>query len=188
MPELVDIRDEQGNLVGDTMTRQEAHQAEAWHGVALVWVYNSKGEILIQRRASHLNMFPDKWDVTVSGHLTAGDQPIQTAARELGEELGMAVTPGQLHEATMIADTFDMTYGKVHKECAFIYLLCNDANLDDLKLQVAEVQEVRWISVDDFERDLQDPIGSRQYSKRNSQVYQLVIEAARKQQGVAQPA
>jgi isopentenyldiphosphate isomerase len=187
MPELVDIRDEHGNLTGETMSLQEAHRTESWHGVTLVWLYNSKGEILLQHRAAHLNAFPEKWDVTVSGHLTASDKPLQTAVRELSEELGLYVKPEELKDAGMQTDVFQLVYGKMHHECDYTYLLCRDVAPDELKLQAAEVLDTRWITPDELERDLADPIASQHYAQRNPLVYRLALEAARRQQAAATP-
>lgn len=180
MPELIDIRDEHGNLTGETMARPEVHRAEKWHGVVLVWIYNKQGQILLQRRAAHLNAFPEKWDVTVSGHLTAGDQPQQAAVRELSEELGLYIQPEELEEAGLIADSFPLIYGKIHRECDYVYYLYReDIKASELRLQAAEVLEVRWLSPDDLERELADPILSEHYSKRNTRLYWLVISKVR---------
>ena len=177
MSELLDIRDEHGNLTGETMARVEVHRTESWHGVALVWIYDSNGQILLQRRAAHLNAFPEKWDVTVSGHLAASDKPRQAAVRELSEELGIYAQPEELEEAGMFADTFPLIYGKTHRECDYIYFLRNDdIKASSLKLQAAEVLEVRWLSADDLERELADPVLSEHYSKRNAQLYKLIID------------
>jgi isopentenyl-diphosphate Delta-isomerase len=182
MPELVDIRDEQGNLTGETMSRAEAHRAEVWHGIAQVWVYNTRGDILLQLRAAHLNAFPEKWDVTVSGHLTATDEPVHAATRELREEMGLIASSDELVFVDMISDTFQLAYGKSHRECDYVFLLCRDVADDELKLQAAEVLNTRWISPDELERDLADPIASQHYSGRSRQIFQIVLDAARKQQ------
>lgn len=182
MPELLDIRDEHGELTGETMVRSEAHRTESWHGVALIWIYDSKGRIMLQLRAAHLNAFPEKWDVTVSGHLNASDQPRQAAVRELSEELGLYVAPEELEDAGMLADSFPLRYGKTHRECDYIFLLRRDEiKASDLKLQAAEVMEVRWLSPDDLERELADPILSQHYSKRNARLYWLIINRVRQQ-------
>lgn len=179
MPELLDIRDEHGNLTGETMVRFEAHRTESWHGVALIWVYNSQGQILLQHRATHLSAFPEKWDVTVSGHLSASDKPWQAAVREVGEELGLYIEPKDLEEVGMMPDSFPLIYGKTHRECDFIFFLQQDLTPSKLRLQAAEVMEVRWLSADDLERELQDPILSQHYSKRSPWVYQLIIDKVR---------
>jgi isopentenyl-diphosphate Delta-isomerase len=185
MPELVDIRDEQGKLTGVVMPRPDAHRTESWHGIAQVWVYNTKGDILLQLRAAHLNAFPERWDVTVSGHLTAGDEPVQTAVRELGEELGINAEAESLEAAGMVADSFPLVYGKIHRECDYVFLLCKDVEADDMTYQAAEVLDTRWITPDELERDLADPVASRHYTTRDAIIFHYVIEAARRQQAKA---
>ena len=182
MPELLDLRDPQGNLTGETMMRSDVHRQELWHGVALIWVYSSDGRILLQRRAAHLNAFPEAWDVTTSGHLTSGDSPRQAAVRELGEELGIRVRPEELEAAGMITDEFPLVYGKQHRECDYIFFVRqDDIDINSLPLQAAEVMEVRWISADDLEKELADPVLSQHYSSRNSRLFWLIINRVRQQ-------
>lgn len=181
MPELLDIRDEQGNLTGETMPRPEVHRTESWHGVALVWLFDSTGRILLQRRAAHLNAFPEKWDVSVSGHLSASDKPLQTAVRELSEEIGVYVKPDELVPAGELADTFPLVYGKVHREYDYVYTVCQDVDIDKLKLQAAEVLDARWTSAEELERELADPGLAHGYSGRDRKIYQTAIDAVRKQ-------
>lgn len=187
MPELLDVRDERGELTGEVMARSEVHRTEKWHGIALIWIYNSKGQILLQHRAAHLNVFPDKWDISVSGHLIAGETPKQAALREVVEELGLYVHEEELEVVGSLANEYPLVYGKQHREYDYIFLVKADPEIEALRLQVAEVMEARWISVDDFEHDLADPVMSKHYSQRDPQVYKLIIDKLRQLgQGSAQ--
>ena len=180
MPELLDICDHEGHLTGETMVRSEAHRSQAWHRVVLVWIINSKGEILLQRRAEHLTLFPGLWDVSVSGHISAGDEATPTAVREIQEELGVAINPAQLNFADTVADRLPTTVpGRTHQEYDFIYVAHHDAAIDKLKLQAAEILEARWIAPDAYEAELRDPVGSKDHSQRNDDVYWAVLNAAR---------
>lgn len=182
MSELVDIRDERGRLTGETMARIQAHRSEALHGVALVWVYNSAGQILLQRRAAHLNAFPEKLDVTVSGHLTAGDDPLAAAVRETREELGLVVDPSDLVLAEELIDVFPLAYGKQHHEYDYIFVLKKDVETDKLKLQAAEVLDVVWVTPDELEADLNDSVLVHHYTGRQRQIFDIAIGVARQQQ------
>jgi isopentenyl-diphosphate delta-isomerase len=179
MPELLDVRDENGTLTGEVMVRPEVHRTEVWHGIALVWVYNSQGQILLQHRAAHLNAFPSKWDVTVSGHLSAGETPRQAAVREVAEEVGIYLKEDELEEVGTVANEYTLVYGKQHREYDFVFTACVDAEIKDLRFQAAEVLDARWSSVEDFERDLADEINSQHYSKRDPRIYQMIIDKVR---------
>lgn len=65
--ELVDICDENNNLHGIRKTTSEAHRAGLWHRASHVWIYNSKGEILLQLRAKEKLLYPDMWDISAAG-------------------------------------------------------------------------------------------------------------------------
>ncbi len=180
MSELIDVRDEHGNLTGETMAKLEVHRTEKWHGVILVWIYNSQGQILVQRRAAHLNAFPEMWDVTVSGHLINSEKPRDAAIRQLSEELGIYAQPGELEEAGMLTDSFPLVYGKTHNECDYLSFLCkDDIKASELRLQAAEVLEVRWLSADDLNREMKDPDLNQEYAQRNPQLFRLAIDKAR---------
>jgi isopentenyldiphosphate isomerase len=95
--ELVDALDEQGNVVG-TVTRGEMRAANLWHRSVFVVVVNDSDEILVHRRASWKDKWPDLWDIAVGGVVTAGEAWELAAARELAEEIGVSVELGYLGE------------------------------------------------------------------------------------------
>lgn len=87
MEECVDVLDENGNKTGIVKTRKEVHTTGEWHKVAFVFVVNSNGEIILQKRSAEKSTNPNKWTASASGHLTAGDSDIEGALRELEEEI-----------------------------------------------------------------------------------------------------
>ena len=89
MAELWDIYDENRNLTGRTVERGQVMQEDEYHLVVQIWVHNRKGEWLISKRApgkSH----PFKWEPT-GGAVTAGENSLQGALREVQEELGVTL-------------------------------------------------------------------------------------------------
>jgi len=46
----------------------------------------------LQLRAKNKKLFPNKWDVSVGGHISAGEEPLTTAVRETKEELGLEIS------------------------------------------------------------------------------------------------
>ena len=87
MAEYFDILDENGNLTGKTKLRSEVHRDGDWHKAVHIWVFNRKGEVLLQRRAANKDSYPNMLDISCAGHLSAGDTSIEGALRELEEEL-----------------------------------------------------------------------------------------------------
>ena len=73
--ELIDILDEKGNKIGVSKTRGEVHAKGLWHQAAHVWIYNSKGEILLQKRSMQKESWPGRWDISAAGHVQQGKRP-----------------------------------------------------------------------------------------------------------------
>ncbi len=154
--ELVDILDENGKEVDIIKTKSEAHSQGLWHGAIHIWIYNSKGEILLQKRSMAKSTMPGLWDISVAGHLSAGERPKNAALRELHEELGVRAKPEELKEvASLRVDFSDSKQNYHNKEFVHIYLY----KLDSLpsKLQEEEVAEVKFVTIDKFEKELADP-------------------------------
>jgi isopentenyl-diphosphate delta-isomerase len=88
LSEIVDIVDEQDVIVGEGL-KSDCHAKGLWHRAASIFVFNSKGELLIQKRGPNVS-YPNLYDTSASGHLKKGETYIQGAKRELKEELGLS--------------------------------------------------------------------------------------------------
>ena len=87
--ELFPLVDETGIVVG-TATRKECHSGTFWlHPVVHLHVFNSKGELYLQKRSMLKDVQPGKWDTAVGGHVDAGETILEALAREVREELGI---------------------------------------------------------------------------------------------------
>jgi isopentenyldiphosphate isomerase len=92
--EILEVVDSDGNVVG-LARRSEMHGNPALiHRVVHVLVFNSGGELLLQKRSLRKDVAPGKWDTSVGGHVNPGEALIDAARREMAEELG-------IHNATL---------------------------------------------------------------------------------------
>ena len=83
------IVDEEGRVIG-AATRGECHNgSRLLHPVVHLHVFNSQGEIYLQKRPAWKDIQPGKWDTSVGGHLDYGETPEQALVREVREELGI---------------------------------------------------------------------------------------------------
>ena len=96
MDELIDIVDKSGIPTGVSVPKSEIHSKGHLHNTAHIWLYNSEGEILLQQRAATKVICPLLWDVSVAGHIDAGETPEQGAIREAKEEIGIELEIGFL--------------------------------------------------------------------------------------------
>ena len=90
--EYLDIVDENGCPTGEVISRDIAHRDGVLHRTAHVWVIRElegKTQILLQKRSMEKESFPSLYDTSSAGHIPAGAEPVESALRELGEELGI---------------------------------------------------------------------------------------------------
>lgn len=87
--ELFDVCDADDHVVGQAL-RSEVHARGLLHRAVHVFVFNSRGELLLQRRSAGKDEYPLRLTSSASGHLGAGESYDAAAVRELREELGLS--------------------------------------------------------------------------------------------------
>ncbi len=104
--------------------------------------------MLLQKRSARKDSYPGCYDISAAGHVTAGEDVLESAKRELQEELGIMACPEEL-EAVGIHKgwTEDVFYGRAFKdyEWSHVYLYRKPVELRNLRLQESEVEEVLWM-------------------------------------------
>lgn len=87
--EMLPVVDEMGDIIGGA-TRKECHSGKKLlHPVVHLHVFNSHGELYLQRRPEWKDIQPGKWDTSVGGHVDLGENMRQALKREVQEELGI---------------------------------------------------------------------------------------------------
>ncbi len=87
--ELLPVVDENGNVL-DAATRAECHGGSMLlHPVVHLHLFNSAGELYLQKRPLWKTIQPGKWDIAVGGHVDFGESVEQALLREATEEIGI---------------------------------------------------------------------------------------------------
>lgn len=91
MPEeIFPLVDETGNIIGQA-PRSVCHDgSKLLHPVIHLHIFNSDGELYLQKRSATKDVQPNKWDSSVAGHIDLDETPKMAACREAGEELGLS--------------------------------------------------------------------------------------------------
>src|SRR4051812_44922641 len=93
--ELIEALDHDGNILPEVVSRKEAHRRGIWHRAVSIVVLNFFGEILLEKRSLHKDLFPGFYDIP-GEHVKPGQQPAFAAREELREEIGLITEPNYL--------------------------------------------------------------------------------------------
>jgi isopentenyldiphosphate isomerase len=104
--EIFDVVNDRDEIVGQR-TRGEVHGLGLQHRAVHVLVFNSRGEVFLQKRSMKKDRQPGLWDSSSSGHLNSGEDYDTCAVREVEEEIGLRLSkvPVRLFKLAASAET-----------------------------------------------------------------------------------
>jgi isopentenyldiphosphate isomerase len=157
--EELDVVEPDGTPVG-RRSRREVHERGLWHQVfhCLVVRTGTPARVVLQQRHHGVRSFPGKLDLSATGHLAAGESPLE-GLRELTEELGVEVDPDRLVPLGTRLLVDDGGEGR-NRERVHVYLLSDDRPLDAFHPDPHDVAALVEVTTDDLLAILADPAAS----------------------------
>lgn len=165
--ELFDICDENGRPTGRTIERNIAHRDGIAHRTSHVWIVrteNERAQILLQKRQKNKDSFPGMYDTSSAGHIPAGCEPLESALRELYEELGIRAEGDDLHFAgSFHADYALPFHGTIFHDNEYVSVFVCDlpVRIEDIRIQEDEIEEVQWFDLEEVYQECSDGIRTR---------------------------
>lgn len=175
--ELIDIVDENNNPTGEKKMKSEAHREGLWHRAAHIWIYNSKGEVLLQLRAKNKELWPDVWDVSAAGHVSAGEEPIISGLREIQEEIGLDVKKEDLEFYKIVIEKVNFN-NAVNNEYHYVYFLKYDGDISKLKVQEEEVEKIEFLPIEEIRKGMADH--TNKYFPHEEGYWEEILDAIEK--------
>ncbi len=180
MDELIDVLDADGNYTGKCIMKSEAHRKGIFHPSIHVWLYNKNGEILIQQRAKNKDTHPGLWDVSVAGHIGAGEDIVESAIREVKEEIGLDIKKKDLHKLGVFKYSHQHHQDLLDREFHHTFLCELKVRLATLEMQETEVDDLALISLSLFRKELESRVISKKYVPYDMEYYETVLNALQK--------
>lgn len=144
MDEYIEKLDFNGSGTGKKILKSEAHKNGILHSTIHLWCIQPNGNVLFQKRHSQKENFPDYWDVSVAGHISFGEEPLEALRRECKEEIGLKINLDQLHSIGTFYQKHFIHSGFIDNEKHYVYLYVILNNELTFVLQKSEVSAVKW--------------------------------------------
>jgi isopentenyl-diphosphate delta-isomerase len=142
---LVNEKDDQLGLMG----KMEAHQKAVLHRAFSVFVFNKKGELLLQQRALDKYHSPGLWTNTCCSHQRDGESNIDAGKRRLEEEMGFSC---DLEELFWFVYKASFDNGLTEHELDHVMIGYYD---QDPKINKEEVAAHKWMLLEDVKKDIE---------------------------------
>jgi isopentenyl-diphosphate Delta-isomerase len=146
MEEQIIIVDEKDRIIG--YRNRKTLSDNMIYRVAALWLTNSKGEILLAKRALTKKHNPGQWGPAAAGTVAKGETYISNIIKEAYEEIGLKITnpkKGPKVRVKVIHDHFTQWYTS-----------CVDKDLSEFSIDRTEVAEIRWFKLAELIKELKN--------------------------------
>lgn len=157
-----DLYNKERKLTGETIFKGDAIPENKYIVVVLVFIQNSEGKFLVQKRSERKN---GKY-ATTGGHPKSGENSIEGILTEVKEEIGLDLNPNNLKLYFS---------GRSDKEQVFwddYYIKMDIPNIENLKLQEEEVASVEWLSENEIHKLMRED----KFFKNHYEEFEILIE------------
>tara|TARA_R110000787_G_scaffold204931_2_gene315417 strand:+ start:869 stop:1387 length:519 start_codon:yes stop_codon:yes gene_type:complete len=148
MEEKVILVDEQDNQLG-LMPKMEAHEKAVLHRAFSVFIFNDKGDLMLQQRAAHKYHSPLLWTNTCCSHQRDGESNMEAGKRRLDEEMGFTA---DLKEVFSFVYKAPFDNGLTEHELD--HVMVGDYN-GEPNINPDEVESYKWMSLEAVKNDME---------------------------------
>lgn len=141
--EILDIYDKYRTITGKKILKQECNKLNENEYILFVYVaiFNQENEMLIQKRNSNLERYPNYWDISGSGHVNSGETTDEAIERKIFKEIGYS------HQ--FIENRPYITINE-DKKFSDVFIISDEIDINKLRLNYEKVENVTWATKDEI--------------------------------------
>lgn len=150
--EFVNIIDEDDRITDQSKPRSLVHRDGELHPTVHVWLIRRRDMgiyVLLQKRSSIKDIYPNMWDVSSAGHVRQGQEYGMTAIRETREELGLEISREKLEFLGFRRNSHTEENIK-DNEITAVFMCREDIDDNMIKPNPSEVAETGWAEIDEL--------------------------------------
>ncbi len=161
MEELIDVLDENGIKTGEVLPRNEVHKKGLWHRIIVIAIVNEKNQVLMQQRSYNKDKNAGLWDISVTGHITTGQDSLAAAKREINEEVSVNIgyTVDIKDFRYMFSYRKEERVNEEHMDRQFydfFILRQNNLKIEEIVVQESEVEQVKFVDISELNRMIEN--------------------------------
>jgi len=145
--EEVILVNEKDEVLG-SMEKMQAHEKGILHRAISVFIFNSRKQVLLQRRALHKYHSAGLWSNTCCSHPRPGESAASAAKRRLMEEMGMVL---ELEHKDEFIYKVALEKGLIEHEYDHVFVGYSEEVPNP---NPEEVMDYRWVSIDELNKEL----------------------------------
>ncbi len=160
--EWLPVLNEEGKVIGKASRAQVHNGSKVLHPVVHLHVFNKKGELFVQKRATDKDIQPGKWDTSVGGHISFKETPQKALQREAKEELNIKTDDAK----------FLFSYiweSDVEKEFVYMFAITTD---QDVVPDPKELAGGRWMNI----AEIKTKLGKSFFTPNFEHEFQMLIK------------
>ena len=135
--ELLDLVNKKDEIIGEVWKSEAHSDPSKIHREVAIVIFDSSGEVLLQKRSSQKEVRPGVWAISAAGHIEKGEDPLIAIKRETYEELGFEVDP------VFHSKLFDVYLNRESRIFWIYYAIMEEKPI--IKIDKDEVIDVRWV-------------------------------------------
>ena len=173
--EFLEVYSPKGTKTGQKKSKSEIHRKGLFHSTVHVWIFTEEGNILIQKRSKKKELNPGVWDVSVAGHIKFNENIKKAAKRETLEETGININTKDLLKIGVYRSV-NIHPTAIDKEFFHTYILKIDKNSIDLGYKNNEVDDLKFISIEEMESLIKEE-NNKIFIGKNRKYYSDVLKS-----------
>ena len=172
MEEMIDVLDENGVKTGEVVTRKEVHKNGLWHRIIVVAIIDNNNQILMQQRSYTKDTNPGKWDISVAGHVSAGQTSVEAAIRKVEEEVGIHICKENLQYVFTCKHESRPKENYIVKHIHDFYVAKVDKiDMEQITLQESEVESAKLVIIEEFQYMVE-----HEYMVKRDDIYEAILK------------
>lgn len=173
--EFIDIITKKGKPTNKTASKSDIHTKGYYHNTAHIWFYTKDEQILLAQRAASKTIYPLLWDVSVAGHVDAGETIEEAAIRETQEEIGLGIAVTDLKKIGVFECFQSYPNGITDNEFHHTFICELKTDVSNLTPQKDEVEALKLVSIQNYKHLLKASETNQHFVASNTKYYQAVL-------------